>query len=96
MKFTWDENKRLSVLEDHKVDFVKVIEIFNDPFIVEYLDVPHSTDEDIRVSAIGITPAYGLVFLVYTEPSDDEIRFITARKAERWMVTVYDKSRIRS
>lgn len=43
---------------------------------------------------LGITGAYGLTYLVYTELGD-EIHFITARRAENWMVTVYDERRSR-
>lgn len=46
--------------------------------------------------AIGITAAYGLTYLVYTEPGENETHFITARRAEKWMVDYYEKSRARS
>lgn len=95
MKITWDDRKRLKVLEDHKVDFDSLEDIFADPNAVESVDDEHSTAEEIRYSIIGVTGAYGLVYLVYTEPSDMEIRLVTARRAENWMVTVYDERRNR-
>jgi len=95
MKFVWDENKRRKVLEDHRVDFAKIIDIFDDPFVIEYIDEDHSTADEMRLAAIGITAAYGLTYLVYTEPVDNELRFITARTAESWMVKVYDQRRSR-
>ncbi|MBX3290854.1 MAG: BrnT family toxin [Acidobacteria bacterium] len=70
--------------------------MFNDPLIVEYVDEDHSTDDEIRMIAIGITAAYGLTYLVYTEPGENETHFITARRAEKWMVDYYEKSRARS
>ncbi len=95
MKFTWDDRKRLKVLADHKIDFERLEDIFADPYAVESVDDEHSTPEEIRYSIIGATGAYGLVYLVYTEPGDTEIRYVTARRAENWMVTVYDQRRNR-
>jgi uncharacterized DUF497 family protein len=95
MNYTWDDQKRLKVLDDHRVDFRNLEDIFADPSGVEFVDDEHSTEEEIRYAIIGITAAYGLVYLVYTEPSDDEIHYITARRAENWMVTVYDQRRSR-
>ena len=94
MKCSWDENKRQKVLNDHRVDFVKLKDIFNDPFAVEYIDEEHSTDDEMRFAILGITSAYGLTYLVYTEDIG-EIHFVTARRAENWMVTVYDERRSR-
>lgn len=94
MKCAWNESKRRKVAKDHHVDFDKVKDVFNDPFAVEYIDEEHSTPDEIRLAIIGITGAYGLTYLVYTEV-DDELHFITARRAENWMVTVYDERRSR-
>lgn len=30
--FVWDEAKRLKVIEDHKIDFALITDIFDDPF----------------------------------------------------------------
>jgi uncharacterized protein len=95
MKLTWDEVKREKVLDDHRVDFRNLEDIFADPYGVEFVDDGHSTPEEIRYAIIGITAAYGLIYLVYTEPSDVEIHFVTARRAENWMLTVYEERRSR-
>ena len=95
MRFSWDADKAERVFEEHRVDFARVIDIFNDPYAVEYVDEGHSTESEIRYSIIGLTAAYGLVFLSYTEPAEDEIHFITARRAERWMVEEYEENRRR-
>ncbi|MGD9562350.1 MAG: BrnT family toxin [Pyrinomonadaceae bacterium] len=95
MKFTWDAAKRDKVLAEHKVDFDKITDIFNDPFAVEDIDEIHSTAEETRFTIIGLTREYGLVFLAFTELSETNLRFITARKAESWMTTIYDKARSR-
>lgn len=74
--FVWDEAKRLKVIEEHKIDFELVIDIFDDPFGVYRDDFGHSNDE-LRYTVVGLTAGYGLVFLVFVY-ADDKIRFITA------------------
>lgn len=38
-----------------------------------------------------MTAQYGLIFLIYTQSENGNIRFITAWKAEKWMVNEYEK-----
>ena len=92
---TWDENKAAEVSAQHHVDFARIIDIFSDPYAVEYEDEEHSTEDETRYAIIGLTAAYGLVFLSYTEPAVDEIHFITARHAEKWMVDEYEENKQR-
>ena len=96
MEFTWKINKARKVKDEHKIEFGKIRDVFDDPFAVEYVDDVHSTDEEIRFAIIGLTAEYGLVHLVFTEPQETELHFITARRAENWMVKVYEQNRRRS
>jgi len=93
MNFSWDETKKAKVLAEHKVDFARIVDVFEDPFAIEAIDEIHSTVDDVRFTIIGLTRDYGLIFLVFTEPSETELRFVTARKAEPWMKMLYDKER---
>jgi len=92
MRFTWDEAKSVQVANDHKVEFTRIIDIFDDPYSVDFVDEIHSTADEARYAIIALTAAYGLTFLVYTEPETDEIHFITARRAESWMVKDYEEN----
>ncbi len=87
--FVWDESKRLKVIEDHKVDFALLTDVFDDPYGIYRDDFEHSGDE-IRYSVTGLTSEYGIIFLVFTY-FDEKIRLITARKAEKWMVKDYER-----
>jgi uncharacterized protein len=91
-EFTWDNKKLSKVKEQHKVEFDKLEGIFDDPFSVDFIDEEHSTEFEIRYAIIGRTAEYGLVYLVYEAISEDELRFITARKAENWMISLYQKA----
>jgi len=93
MNYTWNESKAVKVKLEHSIEFAKITDIFEDAFALEFIDESHSTDE-IRYAIIGIT-VYGLVYLVFTEPEEDELHFITARLAENWMVKEYEKNRKR-
>jgi uncharacterized DUF497 family protein len=95
MRVTWDEDKAAEVKREHHVDFARIIDIFSDPYAVEYKDEAHSTADETRYAIIGLTANYGLAFLSYTEPAEDEIHFITARRAEPWMVDEYEENRKR-
>ncbi len=87
--FAWDESKRQKVIEAHNVDFALITDIFDDPFGVYGEDTEHSEDE-IRYSVLGLTAEYGLTFAIFTYPNND-IRLITARRAEKWMVKDYEE-----
>jgi uncharacterized DUF497 family protein len=93
--FIWDETKRLKVIENHKVDFDLIFDIFEDPFAYDYVDYEHSNESETRYGVIGQTVQYGLITLIYMIVKNDDVRFITARKSEKWMVNVYEENRRR-
>ncbi|HEX8737195.1 MAG TPA: BrnT family toxin [Pyrinomonadaceae bacterium] len=92
--FVWDESKRERVIKEHGVDFDGITDIFADPFSIDYEDYEHSEDDETRYGKIGKTVEFGLVVLIYSV-RDEEIRFITARRAEKWMVNEYEQQRKR-
>jgi len=93
--FDWDEPKRRQVIKDHGVDFERITDIFNDPFASYFDDHEHSDDSETRSGIIGKTAEYGLVILIYKLLENDKVRFITARRAEKWMVKDYERQRKR-
>lgn len=95
MRNVWDPAKRAKVLAEHKVDFEKIDDIFRDPYAVEFVDEIHSNEIETRYGIIGSTANYGLIYLVFVEVDTLTIRFITARKAEQWMVNEYEQERRR-
>lgn len=95
MNFTWDDEKSEKVKKDHAIEFVKITNIFEDSFAIEFIDEEHSTENETRYAIIGLT-IYGLVYLVFTEPNKNELHFITARLAEKWMVKEYEENRKRN
>jgi len=90
---TWDEKKRKQVIRDHGVDFARIADVFQDPFAIIERDLAHSDAEE-RWLAIARSSEYGILGVVYTF-RDQQIRLITARRAEKWMTRLYEKQRDR-
>jgi uncharacterized protein len=88
--FVWDESKRRKVIQEHKIDFNLISDVFDDPFGIYREDSEHS-DYETRYSVTGLTVEYGLVFVIFTYTSNNEVRLITARRAEKWMVKQYEE-----
>jgi uncharacterized DUF497 family protein len=94
VRFTWEEEKAAAVEAEHGVAFARLIDVFGDPYAVEFIDEAHSTAGEIRYAIVGLTARYGLVYLVFTEAGVElELHFITARRAEPWMVEEYEENR---
>lgn len=94
MMFVWDKSKRKQVIKEHGVDFGKIKDIFEDVYSIDLEDYEHSTEVEKRFIVIAKTAEYGITFAVYTA-TETEVRFITARRAEKWMVKEYEKRRKR-
>ncbi len=90
--FVWDENKRLKVLDEHRVDFALLTDAFDDPFGAYFEDVEHSSEEETRLNLIAFSAQYGMVYLTFTY-DDDDVRLITAWKAEKWAIKEYEQYR---
>ena len=93
--FVWNESKRQKVIEIHKIDFSLIFDVFEDVYAFDFEDYEHSTETEIRWGTIGQTSQYGLIVLIYTIVENDDVRFISARKAEKWMVKIYEENRRR-
>ena len=92
MEYAWDEHKRQKVKDEHKVDFDKLTDVFDDVFSLDYVDEEHSTGDEERIVIVGKTVEYGLILLVYAVQNENRIHFITARRAEKWLVQRYEEN----
>ena len=45
-KFEWDSNKNEINIEKHGLSFDAILEVFNDPYFIEKIDIEHSTLEE--------------------------------------------------
>ena len=74
---SWDETKRLSTLEKHKIDFIDAATIVLGPHLI----LPAQSETEERSIAIGALNG-SIIAVVYTLRGDT-CRIITARKARR-------------
>ena len=88
MDAEWDEKKRLSNLAKHKVDFNRVVAMFDGP-IVEWPQRQHDYGED-RFAALG--KIEDLIFYVIYTWRGDRRRIISARRAGRHEREKYNES----
>ncbi|WP_432911204.1 BrnT family toxin [Treponema sp. OMZ 805] len=45
-KFEWDSNKNEINIKKHGLSFDAILEVFNDPYFIEKIDIEHSTLEE--------------------------------------------------
>jgi uncharacterized protein len=81
MKFEWDYAKNRYNIMKHGVSFEQASEVFADVNALDIFDGIHSELED-RFITIGLIPK-GPVLVAWTEPADDVIRIISARRASK-------------
>lgn len=82
VRFEWNPHKDEANQKKHGLSFDEAKELFGGgKRFLEIYDDEHSDEEDLFI-AIGPIRA-GVVVVVYTEPQDDVIRIVSARKATR-------------
>ena len=80
MTFEWDENKdRLNQKNHDGISFEYAARVFLDSKRIEILDENHSDESEERYNVIGCVER--ILFVVYTERGNDNIRIISARRA---------------
>ena len=85
IEFEWDEQKRLSNLQKHGIDFIRACQIF-DSYTVEFEDNRYDYGED-RYIAVGKISEQ-ILTVVYTYRRD-KIRLISARQATKYERKLY-------
>ncbi|MCL2260152.1 MAG: BrnT family toxin [Fibromonadales bacterium] len=78
--FEWDENKSKANLAKHKVSFDDAAKAYLDPDRIDFYDKEHSKQNEDRWNFIGAT-AGTVLFVVETEPCENIVRIISARRA---------------
>ncbi|MCL2442959.1 MAG: BrnT family toxin [Treponema sp.] len=91
VNFIWDESKNRKNLKKHGVDFNDAVRAWYDPDRLDFFDEKHSTDE-VRWIFLGAVAGV-VLFVVETEPDQDTVRIISARKALKHEQEVYYANR---
>ena len=87
IRFEWDPAKAASNPKKHRgVTFEVAICVFDDDRAIDQVDP--DPDEDLR-RIIGMVADGRILVVVYTEPQEDRIRIISARKATKHEAEAY-------
>ncbi len=77
MRFAWHDEKAKSNAKKHGVSFDEASTVFADPLAVVIEDAVYEE----RTIIIGLSTRQRVLFTVFVEISDDEVRIISARRA---------------
>ncbi len=83
IQFEWDDQKNKSNERKHGVSFEDARTVFNDENAIEYFDPDHSVTED-RYILLGLSLKINVLVVCHCfRQSDEVIRIISARKADK-------------
>ena len=80
MDYDWDPRKAAENLRKHGVDFADAVIALEDE---NALTIEDSDHDEQRFKTLGMGPSLNILFLVHCERSENRIRIISARKADR-------------
>lgn len=89
MRFEWDEAKNAQNIRKHGIDFIDAVDIFNHPMLTS-IDDRYAYYEE-RWVAMGLMRQF-IGVVVYVERCGDVVRIISARKATRREVRLYEQN----
>jgi uncharacterized protein len=89
MNYHWDPAKATANVKKHGMEFADAVGVFEDPGALTMED-PDSEGEQ-RFLSLGLDFLGRLIVVAYTYRGDD-IRVISARKATRKEISVYEKN----
>jgi uncharacterized DUF497 family protein len=86
MEFEWDPRKAKQNLRKHGVDFADAVIALEDENALTMEDPEHN---ELRFKTLGMGPTLNVLFVVHCEQSENSIRIISARKADKKETKVY-------
>lgn len=95
IRFTWDPEKAESNFRKHEVRFKVATKVFDDPSVFTRQD--RVVDDELRWQAIGLVEGTVILLVAHSysvEESDEIIRIISARRADRTERRIYEEHRI--
>ena len=93
MSFTWDPSKAKRNEKDHGITFESAREAFEDPNHIVTENYHFADQGEQRYVAIGMTRSLVLVVVVFvdrSDPDDEIIHIISARKAVDYEQSIYE------
>ena len=88
MNYQWDPARADANVKKHRVEFADAVGVFEDPNAITIEDL-HAEGEQ-RFLSMGMDVLGRIIVVAYTYRGED-VRLISARKASKKEVTVYEK-----
>ncbi len=90
MKYIWVEKKNQLNIKKHGVAFDEAMTVLER---AEYLSIVDDSSEEERRKAIGYSKKLRLLLVVYLYRDEDIIRIISARKATKQEIKLWQKEK---
>jgi len=91
LAFEWDEQKNIANIKKHGISFEEAATVFYDDEAILFDDPDHSTEEN-RFLILGVSQTEKLCIVSHCyKDSEDRIRIISARKANKEEKGVYNE-----
>jgi uncharacterized DUF497 family protein len=81
--FEWDSRKARSNLRKHGITFVEAASVFADPLARIFDDPDHSAEDSREIIIISRSGKGKLPLVCFSEPFQEQIRIISARRATK-------------
>jgi uncharacterized DUF497 family protein len=79
--FTWTDEKNQLNKGKHGFYLSDIVDVFDDPYLLEFYDAAHSSLDEDRYITIGCFNDTVILFVVTVDKTDGDIQIITAREA---------------
>jgi uncharacterized DUF497 family protein len=79
--FTWTEKKNRFNKKKHGFYLSEIVDVFDDPHLMEFYDTAHSSLDEDRYINLGCLHDTVILFVVTADKVDNNTQIITARKA---------------
>ena len=79
--FTWTAEKNLLNKKKHGFYLSEIVDVFDDPHLLEIYDAAHSSIDEDRYITLGCFHDTVILFVITTDTSDGSSYIISAREA---------------
>jgi uncharacterized DUF497 family protein len=79
--YTWTDEKNRLNKKKHGLYLSEVVDVFDDPHLMEFYDTAHSSLDEDRYISLGRLHDMVIPFVVTADKVDNNTQIITARKA---------------
>ena len=79
--FTWTDEKNQLNKKKHGFYLSDIVDVFDDPHLLEFYDTAHSSFDEDRYISLGCFHDMVILFVVTVDKTDGDTQIITAREA---------------